>query len=148
VRRDIDAKPSTTAAKAPRFSQRLSTDELRNSGLESLTDPEREQLDAMIQQFEHPVPLSLSSNAAGNRSTLTPLNSKSLNRPLEIHGSISLMYGVGSHGYSERGGAMELTYDDPKGFSVAVGYAEVHSKGGYYDRWYRSGFPRYNDPWW
>lgn len=151
VRRDIDYKPAAASPKpAERFSVRLTADELRNSGLASLTDAEREQVDRMIQQFEHPIPLATSSSSlgSGRPANLSLLTENKLERAPEIHGSMSLLYGVGSGGYSERGGAIELSYEDPKGFAIGVGYSEVHSKGGYYDQYCRSGFPRWGEPRW
>jgi hypothetical protein len=75
-----------------------------------------------------------------------------LRRAPEIHGSITLLYGQGSDGYSERGGAMVLTYDDPSGISLAVGYSEIRTKGGhghyyrdYYDYRYRPFSPDIHD---
>ena len=61
---------------------------------------------------------------------------ETLRRAPEIHGMISLTFGMGSGGYSERGGAMVLTYDDPSGISLAVGYSEIRTKGGYFLRDY------------
>lgn len=151
VRRDAEGKGAVApAAVAPaRFSERLSADELRNSGLVSLNTTQRQRLDGAVQQYAHPE-LAVGT-ASPLRSDLSGLSTKTLSRPPEIHGSFTLMYGVGSHGYSERGGAMELSYEDPsKGLAVGVGYSELHTKGGdgFYRPLCRSGLGRYGDPFW
>ena len=65
------------------------------------------------------------------------ITAKKLQRGPEIHGSITLLYGQGSGGYSERGGSMVLTYEDPSGISLAVGYSEIKTEGGHFYRDYR-----------
>jgi hypothetical protein len=145
IRRDTDTRASGHGSKllSLRFSQRLSPDEMLNSGLAALPDAQRVSLDAMIEQYARPA-LAVSS---GTSAPGTVLVSKNLERPLEIHGSFSLMYGQGSGGYSEYGGAMTLTYEDPlRGFAIGVGYSELHSSGGNGYRFYRNGYRRDHDP--
>ena len=133
VRRDTLTTQSTTSGRASRparFSERLTADERKNSGLAQLTEAQLGQLDQYVARLSAPmVGTSGVLRSAGNSSGV--VTSTSLRRAPEIHGMISLMYGVGSGGYSERGGAMVLTYDDPSGISLAVGYSEVRTKGGY-----------------
>ena len=68
----------------------------------------------------------------------------------EIHGSLTLGFGVGSGGYSERFGGMTLTYEDPvRNFAVSFSYSESHIKGAapYYVRdplYDPTAFPRYS----
>ncbi|MEO6001840.1 MAG: hypothetical protein ABIZ04_26565 [Opitutus sp.] len=133
VRRDMVTAQSTVsgrAARAARFSERLTADELKNSGLTSLSEAQLEQLDQYVARLSAPV-VSGSAVLRSSGDASGVVTSTSLRRAPEIHGMISLMYGVGSGGYSERGGAMVLTYDDPSGISLAVGYSEVRTKGGY-----------------
>jgi hypothetical protein len=146
IRRDTDTRASGRGSKllSLRFSQRLSPDELKNSGLAALPDGQRVSLDAMIEQYARPA-LAISSGSSMPSGSV--LVAKNFERPLEIHGSFSLMYGQGSGGYSEYGGAMTLTYEDPlRGFAIAVGYSELHSSGGNGYRLYRPGFRRERDP--
>ncbi len=131
VRRDIAASLRTARSgetRAARFSERLSADERKNSGLTLLTVNQLARLDEYVARLSAPVG-GASAGASSGRSSIA--SATLLRRAPEIHGMISLMYGVGSHGYSERGGAMVLSYEDPSGFSLLVGYSEVRTKGGY-----------------
>jgi hypothetical protein len=133
VRRDMAANSrvaSTKETRAARFSQRLSADERKNSGLTLLTSDQLARLDDYVARLSAPADASVSSGAAGSSGN-SVVSATILRRAPEIHGMISLMYGVGSGGYSERGGAMVLSYEDPSGFALAVGYSEVRTKGGY-----------------
>lgn len=133
VRRDIAGSYRTsTSPRADRFSDRLSADERRNAGLETLADAERLQLDACVQRLIAPPPPSSSLVGPGSAGLANAVQSVKIRREPEIHGSVSLMVAAGSHGYSAYGGGMVLTYDDPANrFSVAVGYSEIHEKGDY-----------------
>jgi hypothetical protein len=160
VRRDLALAANTpsTESRPARFSARLSADERRVTGLTRLNTAELAQVDAFVKRFSAPPappsssPSSAVSTAGATDSSLVKVTS--WRRKPEIHGMMSLMYGVGSHGYSERGGAMVLTYDDPnRNFSVAFGYSELHTTGdflrcgygydnwGYYDRGFDPFFP-------
>ena len=133
MRRDLAAQLAPPRKDAPppaaRFSQRLTDDERRNAGFTTLTAKELERLDALIERH---------GNAALARTLLAPpvfIPAGIRLKPIEpktapeIHGSISLSYGVGK-GFSERTGAMTLNYDDPvHNLSVTVGYSETHGKG-------------------
>jgi len=136
VRRDavIAATIRFKTPRPARFSQRLTADERHNAGLDQLGELQIANLDHYVDRFSDPTPVD-SSPVAGTSSSASrtaDLSAKSLRRPPEIHGMISLLYGVGSGGYSERGGAMVLSYEDPANhFAIAVGYSEVHTKGGY-----------------
>jgi hypothetical protein len=142
VRRDIEASKRTVSSKEPRaerFSERLTSDERNNAGLTSLSESQLEKLDNYVARLTAPVGSMIGSFATGE--TNGPYVSvKTLKRAPEIHGAVSLMYGVGSGGYSERGGAMVLTYDDPSGISVAFAYSEIRTKGGSYYRHCDEGF--------
>jgi hypothetical protein len=132
IRRDLAAQsrpPRGDETPAPRFSQRLTADERRTAGLALFTEPELVRLDSLAER-----------NAAAvlARTLLTPavfvspgarLNPEGAKAAPEMHGSVSLSYGSGKGGYSEKTGAMTLRYEDPvHGFALAVGYSETHTK--------------------
>jgi hypothetical protein len=131
VRRDIASRITTNAEPAPgtTFSQRLSADERRVTGVASLTENEVAKLNALVD-----------AHAAARlaRTLLAPpvfLARKSRIQPEEtktqpeIHGSFTLAYSWGSGGYSAKTGAMVLSFEDPKRrFSISVGYSETHVK--------------------
>jgi hypothetical protein len=147
VRRDTAASLRGRPAgetRAVRFSERLTADERKNAGLTLLSESELVKLDEYVARLTAPADSPSGSFAAGQSTYRPAISAKTLRRAPEIHGMISLMYGQGSGGYSERGGAMVLTYDDPSGISLAVGYSEIRTKGGngYYLRDYRD---RYYD---
>ena len=134
VRRDTATLRRTPAdtSRSARFSERLSVDERQNAGLTLLSESELDALDRYIARLTAPIDSPTGSFAAGHPTRPSFIAEKTLRRPPEIHGMISLMYGVGKGGYSERGGAVVLTYDDPSGISLAVGYSEIRTKGGGY----------------
>ncbi|MBL9201876.1 MAG: hypothetical protein JNL39_15305 [Opitutaceae bacterium] len=114
------------------FSQRLSADERRIAGLALLSPAEVAQLDALVSRQQTarlartllapPVFLARPGRAVEPREKKTER---------EIHGSFSLSYGMGSGGYSERTGAINLSFEDPaRGLTINVGYSESHIKGG------------------
>ena len=152
VRRDeaTNAASRTPKLRALRFSQRISDDERHNAGLTLLDEAQLSRVDERIKRFIAPPPPTEGGYSMESLAKPTVYTARSLRREPEIHGSVTLVYGVGSGGYSERGGAMTLTYEDPANrFAIAVGYAEMHTKGGYINRYCRDGFSRWpNDPWW
>ena len=134
VRRDIAAAGRTTPEREPKFSDRLTADERTNAGLTLLAADQLARLDSYVARLLVPPPsATFGYSAPRNNAAIT---ARTLRRAPEIHGSISLMYGQGNDGYSERGGAMVLSYDDPSGVSLLVGYSEVHTKGGNFHRDY------------
>jgi hypothetical protein len=144
VRRDIDrAGYVSKQPRAARFSQRLTADERRNAGFDTLAETEVTQLDTTVERLM-PKPRTAQTFSAGGGGPYS-VPSVKIRRGPEIHGEFTLMVGAGSGGYSEYGGAAVFTYDDPaNGFALSVGYAETHSKGGYlhrgyYDRYWRPG---------
>lgn len=141
VRRDIAAADYVyKTPRAARFSERLTPEERRAAGLASLDAATLARLDAAVERLM-PAPRTPIGSAALARaeSTAAVVPSLTLRRRPEIHGSVTLMAGMGSGGYSELGGALVLTYDDPEhDFSLLVGYSEVHTKGGNY--WRRHGY--------
>ena len=134
VRNDLSLAPDANSpqTRPALFSQRLSAEERRNAGLTRLSDSELASLNADVERFARPVapasgPATDLNNPAGDSS----LTSVMLRRDPELHGTVSFMVGGGSHGYSEYGGAINLTYYDPAHhFALDVGYSEIHSSGG------------------
>ena len=136
VRNDINTAEFQRQPRPALFSQRLSASERHSAGFELLNETELSQLDAGVERFAQPV-----TNDSGQATALnSPAKdgnptSFQLKRAPEIHGAVTLMVAVGSHGYSAYGGAIDLTYTDPDHhFMIGVGYSEVHSSGGYADR--------------
>lgn len=127
------ADPTPANPRPALFSQRLSAEECRNAGLIRLSETELAKLNVDVEQYVHPTPLPPDPGTALNAST--SLTSVMLRRDPEIHGTISFMIGAGSHGYSEYGGGINLTYYDPAHhFALDVGYSEIHSSGGVCNR--------------
>ncbi len=131
VRRDEEAAWHTTPMhpRAALFSQRLSADERINIGINLLTASEIARLDAQVARQENTVVSAavVPATAAGSAAqTATPAY-KALP---QIHGSFSLFYGTGSHGFSTQGAAVDLIYHDPDhGYTITAGYAEIRAKG-------------------
>ena len=140
VRRDVAASRYVSKKpRAARFSERLSADERHNAGLDSLSPTELAALDAAVERLI--APPATATYAVGGSAVTAPTQGVKIRRGPEIHGSVELMVGAGSHGYSEYGGAMTVSLEDPAShFAIAVGYAELHTKGGYYLRDCRGGF--------
>ena len=133
VRRDLVSQAAPARRGDPpaaaRFSQRLTDDERRNSGLATLTATELAQLDTLADR-------NLSAVLA--RTLLAPPVFLAPGAPVrpedgktapEIHGTLSLSYGMGKGGYSEKAAGMMLRLDNPvHGFSLNVGYSESQVK--------------------
>lgn len=133
VRRDLATQASPRRgdpAPAARFSQRLTGDERRNAGLMLLSEAELARLDALADR---------NASAVLVRTLLAPpafvipgaqVRPESGKTAPEVHGTLSLSYGWGKGGYSEKTGAMELRFEDPaRRFSLNVGYSETYIKG-------------------
>lgn len=147
VRRDLGKQLAPRRGDPPpaaRFSQRLTDNERFTAGFATLSASELERLDTLIGRYDTAAlaPTLLAPPVfvpAGIR--LRPTETRT---GPEIHGSISLSYGVGK-GYDERTGGMTLSYEDPaRRFSVVVGYSESHIKGNI--PYYRDGYGGYGDP--
>lgn len=132
VRRDTSARTGSVPSGGATFSQRLTADERRIAGLAGLTAAEGAQLDAFVERAQ---------TARLARSLLAPpaflarpsraVEPREKKTEREIHGSFSLSYGMGSGGYSEKTGAINLSFEDPaRGLTINVGYSESHIKGG------------------
>ncbi len=140
VRHDVAlalADPTPTVPRATLFSQRLADNERHLVGIELLNETELARLNTSVERYGQP--LTPASAVLSNQSTdRTNLTSAIFRRTPEIHGSVTLMVGGGSQGYSEYGGAIDLSYYDPEHhFAIDVGYSEIHSSGGYGNRFCR-----------
>lgn len=137
VRRDTATRGSTPAPKtaaeaAPSaFSQRLSADERRNSGIAGLSEAEVAKLDALVDRHQT---ARLARTFLAPPEFLSPRRRVAATEKKEerrVHGSFSLSYGWGKGGYSEKTGSMVVTVDDPeRNLSISIGYSESHIKGG------------------
>jgi len=145
VRRDLVAAEFVTKTpRAARFSQRLSADERRVAGLTLLSEPELAQLDLQVERLM-PAPRSSTTTPYTTGGT-NAVPSVTLRRAPEIHGEVTLLYGAGSGGFSEMGGSLVVSVEDPAHhMAIAVGYSELHTKGGYLRRDCRDGFSRFDD---
>lgn len=132
VRRDLATQAAPRRNEPPsatRFSQRLTADERRTAGLTLLTQAELTRLDELVER---------NTASSLTRLLLAPpvfipagmrLRSTDEKPAAELHGSVSLSYGFGKGGYSEKTGAMNVNYQDPAhGFILSVGYAETELK--------------------
>ncbi len=136
VRRDTAVRGGNRAPSGEKanalFSQRITTEERKTAGLDTLTPAELAQLDAFVerQQSASLARTLLAPTSYITRTTRVSPTEKKKER--EIHGSFSISYGMGSGGYSEKTGSMVLTMEDPaKGYAISIGYSESHVKGGY-----------------
>jgi hypothetical protein len=148
VRRDLATQAAPRRDEKPlpeKFSQRLTADERRNAGFALMSEAQVAKLDTYVERY-----------GAGTlaRSLLAPpvyYPTGMRLRPMEgktapeIHGSFTLQFGVGSGGYSEKAGGVNLNYTDPvRNFALSFGYWESHTKGGgipYRDGYYDSAPP-------
>lgn len=133
VRRDTATRGSVNAdgAAPTAFSQRLTADERRVTGLTLLTPEELAKLDTAVERH---------ASATLARALLAPpvyASPKARAEPtekktkLETHGSLTLSYGWGKGGYSEKTAAMVVTVEDPsRRFGLTIGYAQTEVKGG------------------
>lgn len=147
VRRDIaSADYVYKTPRAARFTERLAPEERHAAGLDRLDAAQLAALDAAVAKEmpapREPIPsatIAAATDGANTAGAVRP--SLTLDRRPQIHGQVSLMVGAGSGGFSEYGGALVLSYDDPAhNFSLIAGYSEVHTKGGYYYRGCRDGY--------
>lgn len=150
VRRDTSARAGTTTndETPATFSRRLTAGERQTAGFQKLKEQEVPQLDTFVDRYQSAklARALLAPPVYLRRSGITPSEMK---KELEIHGSFSLSYGMGSGGYSEKTGSMVLTLDDPAHrYSISVGYSESHVKGGhvYRDPFYDRGMMYDRDP--
>jgi len=126
VQHDVTlARQGDVTGFASTFTQRHTATERTAAGLDLLGNDERRQLDAFVARAiaQPPTPALMHLSKHSDEVEVTTY------RP-EIHGEVTVVAGAGSHGGSFYGGALTGIYDDPEhNFSMAVTYAEIHSKG-------------------
>lgn len=126
------------------FSSRRSTAELDATGIDRLSDEQRERLDEHIAGFIADTPtIPYLTRAERGRyrgaGTRTPDEGDMVSRPplLDVHGSVSVTVGGSSEG-SFYGGSMTTVISDPKGrFSAAITVGTMRGALPYYDRYDR-----------
>jgi len=148
VRRDTAARAGTNAdASAPAaFSQRLTADERRIAGFGHLAAEQIARLDAAVERHGAAslARTLLAPPAFARRPSIDPTETK---EPRRFHGTYFFSLGFGSGGYSEKTGGMTVTMDDPAGrYSITIGYAESHIKGGHGHGVYRDYGPGLHRP--
>lgn len=126
IRRDEKALPplSATQTLPAQFVQRLSPEERHNAGLDLLTPGELSRLNALVARYESAwKPDRLPRAEAA-------IDPQFATRRPEVHGMITLTYGIGSNGYQAIGGSVVASVDDPvHGEFLTVGYAESRVRG-------------------
>jgi hypothetical protein len=114
------------------FTERRTDEERHAAGIDTLTRPERDILDALVANAISYHPMTYQAQvAAPPPPKASPPPSLVLTQPkMQIHGDLSLTVGAGSGGGSFFGTAMDVSMTDPSGkFTLAVGYSVVRSKG-------------------
>lgn len=148
VRRDTAVRAGTDAdGSAPAaFSQRLTADERRIAGFGHLAAEEIARLDTAVERHGAAslARTLLAPPAFVRRPSLDPTETK---EPRRFRGTYFFSLGFGSGGYSEKTGGMTVTMDDPAGrYSITIGYAESHIKGGHGHGVYRDYGPGFHRP--
>ncbi len=149
VRRDTARQAAATDATAGEktFAQRLTADERRTGGLDTLPAAEASRLDTFVARFQAARLARTLLGPPAFHTRAARIRTEEAKRDRAIHGSFSLSYGWGKGGYSEKTGSMVLNWEDPdRGIAVSFAYTESHIKGGgvyrdpYYDPFYRDPF--------
>ncbi|MCF3649852.1 hypothetical protein [Synoicihabitans lomoniglobus] len=124
------------------FSSRRSAEELKATGVDRLSDDQRERLDQHIAGFlaDTPaVPYITRSERGRNRGAATDADMMGENDgpKLDVHGSVTLTVGASSEG-SFYGGSATAIISDPKGrFHAIISYGTMKGDLPYYgDRYY------------
>lgn len=151
----ILAKQGNVVNFAGEFSQRRSAPERAKAGIDKLTPDERSRLDATVAR-------ALATQPREHISTLTPVTSSAAvqgigPKPI-VHGSVTFVAGTSGGGNNFYGGGFEVEQIDPvHGYSISIGYSELHGKGLWGGYGYRYGRPGYRyghdygfeyGPWW
>ena len=144
VRRDAAARSaSASVLETPEaFSQRLTANERRLTGLDVLTAAELARLNGLIARHGTASLVRALLAPPTYLTRVTPSEVIETREQRRIHGTFSLGFGWGSGGYSEQTGAMLLHLDDPAGrYSISVGYAQTRIKGPGFPGPYREDLP-------
>jgi hypothetical protein len=121
------ARQGDVVAFAKSFNERRTSAQVDAAGLATLSPGERAQLDVLI------------ARAVARRpaADITRFSNKSSSEGVEtvtyrpqLHGEVSLTYGMASGGRNFYGGSFTTIYDDPAhNLTVAFTYSEFHGKG-------------------
>jgi hypothetical protein len=132
VKREITvAQQGDAKGFASSFTHRQTPQERASAGLDQLSTPELRALDALVaERVAHPPVVSnvpARTTAVGVVETVT-------HKP-QMHGEVTLTYGMGSGGRNFYGGSMVSTYVDPdKGYSLTIGLSQYRGNG-YFGRY-------------
>ena len=134
--RDITlAREGAVTAFSGGFTARRSDEELKTSGIDTLSRDERENLDALVARAiaDHPMTYQAQAVTAPAKPAVAAPAAQTWSLPppkWEIHGDVSMTVGVGSHGSSFYGGGFDVFATDPSGkLTLGVGVSEYRGKG-------------------
>ncbi len=120
------------------FSQRRTDAQRKAAGLDLLTDAELNALDGVIAR------VMARPSLPGTVARVTSIDSVETSRiKPQVHGEVSLTYGMASGGRSFYGGSMALTYEDPvSGLSTAIQYSRFRGDGVFFGGYGYGGYHR------
>lgn len=122
------ARQGDVVAFSRSFMQRRTTDQLTAAGLSALSTDERAQLDTFVARAvsqRPPIVIKTLAAKAKEQEAVETITYKP-----QIHGEVSLTYGMASGGRNFYGGSFTGIYEDPaRHLTVAFTYAEYHGKG-------------------
>lgn len=123
------ARQGDVIAFARSFMSRRTGDQLTAAGLTALTPEERTALDNLVARAVAQRPAVVVKTLAAKAKEDDAVVETVTYKP-QIHGEVSLTYGMASGGRSFYGGSFTAIYDDPQhNFTAAFTYAEYHGKG-------------------
>lgn len=123
------ARQGDVIAFARSFMSRRTGDQLTAAGLAALTPEERTALDTFVARAVAQRPAVVVKTLAAKAKEDDAVVETVTYKP-QIHGEVSLTYGMASGGRSFYGGSFTAIYDDPQhNFTAAFTYAEYHGKG-------------------
>lgn len=129
IAREITAaRQGDVVAFSRSFLSRRTADQLASAGLATLTPEERTQLDAVVARAVAQRPTIVIKTLAAKAREQEAV--ETITYKPQIHGEVSLTYGMASGGRNFYGGSFTGIYDDPAHhLTVAFTYAEYHGKG-------------------
>jgi hypothetical protein len=123
------ARQGDVVAFARSFMARRTGDQLTAAGLVALTPAERTALDTIVARAVAQRPAVVVKTLAAKAKEDDAVVETVTYKP-QLHGEVSLTYGMASGGRNFYGGAFTTVYDDPQhNFTAAFTYAEFHGKG-------------------
>ena len=123
------ARQGDVIAFARSFMSRRTGDQLTAAGLTALTPEERTALDTIVARAVAQRPGVVVKTLAAKAKEEDAVVETVTYKP-QIHGEVSLTYGMAGGGRNFYGGSLTAIYDDPQhNFTAAFTYAEYHGKG-------------------